>query len=504
MSQIKKGALLDYFNIALTNIVGILLMPFIEHRLGIDEYGLWMLIGSFIGYIAVLDLGLGNAIVRFVAKFKAEKDKIGEENFLANTLIIYSIISTVILILGILCYLNIGRIFPKLEDQQLGTAKIMFAILIFNLVIALPGKTFGAVCTAYEHFVFTKYVSIVRYVIRSIAVVAVLFLGGKAIAIVAIDTLMGISVVSANARYCFKTLNIQIKLHKLDGSLLKEIFSYSIWIFIAVLASKFQWQSGQVILGITTTTAVVAVYGVGVILGTYYGAFSSAITNLFLPRAMQMTVRKASSMENTDLMIKVGRISLIMLFWVLCGFALYGKQFVVLWMKEEYLDSYYIALAIMIAFTIPLVENFADSIMKAQNKVKFKALLFLTFTLLGMALGYWLSLSYGMFGMLAGLMTSWMAGELGLNIYYQKVLKFEMWRFFKELFHRILPFTILAFLIGFTIKFIPGSGWFNFAIKVVLFSGTYGLSMFKFALSSYEKDLFADLIGKISKKSRKK
>ena len=493
MSQIKKGALLDYFNIALTNVVGIILMPFIENRLGIDEYGLWILIGSFIGYIAVLDLGLGSTIVRFVSKFKAEGDKKGEENFLANTYIIYSFISAVILIIGVICFFNIEHIFPNLRDDQMGTAKIMFAILIFNIATTLPGSTFSAICSAYEHFVYPKSVRIVRYIIRSITIVAVLLLGGKAISVVLIDTLMGISFITANARYCFTKLNIKVKLHKLDGSLLKEIFSYSIWIFVGVLAYKFQWSSGQVILGrtvATSTTAVVAIFGVGVILGTYYGAFSSAITGLFLPRAMQMTVRKASSSENTDMMIKVGRISLIMLLWILCGFILYGKQFVVLWMKPEYINSYYIALIIMVAYTIPLVQNFADSILKAQNKVKFKAILFFSFTVVGMSLGYWLSFKYDMFGMIAGLVVGWMTVETGLNIYYYKVLKLDMFRFFKELFYKILPFALIAFGIGYAINYIPGLGWFNFGVKIALFTIVYFFLIYRYGTIAYEKNLF--------------
>ena len=43
-----------------------------------------MLIGALVGYIAVLDFGLGNATVRFVSKYRAEENKKGEENFLAS------------------------------------------------------------------------------------------------------------------------------------------------------------------------------------------------------------------------------------------------------------------------------------------------------------------------------------------------------------------------------------------------------------------------------------
>ena len=465
-------------------------MPFIEKQLGIDEYGLWMLIGTFIGYIAILDLGLGGTVVRFIAKFRAEKDSKGEANFLANTYIIYGFISSIVLIIGLVCYYNIDHIFPNLRADQLERAKIMFAIFLFNLVIVLPCSTFGAICKAYEHFVFPKSVRIVRYVIRSITVVAVLLLGGKAIALVIIDSLMSLSVAFTNGRYCFTKLNIKVKLYKFDKKLLYEIFSYSIWIFVGVVATKFQWSSGQVILGITSTTAIVAIFGVGVVLGTYYTAFSDAVTNLFLPRAMQMTIRRSSSMEDTDLMIRIGRISMIMLMWILCGFSLFGKQFVQLWMSPEYVDSYYIALAIMVVYTIPLIENFADSILKARNKVKFKAVTFLICIIIGMGIGYWLSIVIGVYGMLIGLISGWVSAEIALNIYYYRVLKLEMSRFFKEVFNKIVLCTIVAFSIGCLIHFIPGNGWLNLFIKIASFTIVYFLIMYRYGTITYEKNLF--------------
>ena len=165
MSQLKKGALLSYTTIFLTNIIGLILTPFIIKSLGDAEYGLYALIGAFVGYISVLDFGLNNTIVRFVAKYRAKKDKKGEENFLAITMSIYGVISLTIVALGVVLYFNLDSIFSNsLTFEELDKAKIMFIILIFNLVITLPGGAFTAICTGYEHFVFPRTINIVRYI----------------------------------------------------------------------------------------------------------------------------------------------------------------------------------------------------------------------------------------------------------------------------------------------------------------------------------------------------
>lgn len=104
MSQLKKGALISYVNIALNIGVGLIITPFIIKKLGDSEYGLYTLIGSFVAYLSIMDLGLNNAIVRFTAKYQANGDKKGEENFLAVSLIIYVIIGFLIAFGGGLCF----------------------------------------------------------------------------------------------------------------------------------------------------------------------------------------------------------------------------------------------------------------------------------------------------------------------------------------------------------------------------------------------------------------
>src|SRR5690625_876485 len=103
-SELKYGVYLSYISLFITNITNLILTPFIIRNLGDSEYGLYMLIGAFVGYIAVLDFGLGNTVVRFVAKYRAENDKKSEENFLFSTIIIYGVISAVIMLVGAILY----------------------------------------------------------------------------------------------------------------------------------------------------------------------------------------------------------------------------------------------------------------------------------------------------------------------------------------------------------------------------------------------------------------
>ena len=68
MNQLKAGATLNYTVIVLNILVGLLYTPFLLRILGQSDYGIYSLVASVISYLTLLDLGFGNAIIRYTAK----------------------------------------------------------------------------------------------------------------------------------------------------------------------------------------------------------------------------------------------------------------------------------------------------------------------------------------------------------------------------------------------------------------------------------------------------
>ena len=69
----KRGAILSYVSIIISTIVQLLYTPLLIRMLGQSEYGLYSLVSSIIGYLTVLDLGFGNAIIVYTAKYREQK-----------------------------------------------------------------------------------------------------------------------------------------------------------------------------------------------------------------------------------------------------------------------------------------------------------------------------------------------------------------------------------------------------------------------------------------------
>ena len=90
MNQLKAGAALNYLSIALNMVIGLSYTPYMLRMLGKSEYGLYSLAASIIAYLTILDLGFGNAIVRYTAKFRAEGKLREQQEMFGMFLVLYA------------------------------------------------------------------------------------------------------------------------------------------------------------------------------------------------------------------------------------------------------------------------------------------------------------------------------------------------------------------------------------------------------------------------------
>ena len=62
-NQLKAGAILTYVSLVVGNVIALLYTPFMLRTLGQEEYGLYSLANSVVGYLTVLDFGFGSATI---------------------------------------------------------------------------------------------------------------------------------------------------------------------------------------------------------------------------------------------------------------------------------------------------------------------------------------------------------------------------------------------------------------------------------------------------------
>lgn len=490
-NQLGFGIILSYISIFLANIANLILTPFIIRSLGQSQYGLYMLIGAFVGYIAILDFGLGNTTVRFVSKYHAVNDKKGERNFLFLTSVIYLIISFIILVLGALIYPSLDVVFRNsLTPEEIEIAKTMFIILIISLSLTLPMNLFRGIITAYERFVFLHSLNIVRILIRSILLFLLLFWGYKAIAIVLLDAALNIALMLVSVIYVFVKLHIKIKFYEFDKYLIKEIFLYTFPVFIGVIVDQIYWKIGHLVLGVVADTNEVAVFSVGMTIGQYFITFATAISGVFLPKITKMVTTEASDEDLTDILVKTGRIQFLVLGLVLSTFVLFGKKFILLWAGPSYEVSWGIALVVMIPLSLVLTQTVGISILQAKNMHAFRSWMYLFIAIINTLISFFLSKIYGAIGAAIGTALSLIFGNIIImNIYYHFKVRLNIPEFCRKLSSLLLS-LICSVVIGSVLLLISSNSWLVLIVQCSIYSIIYIFIMWFFGMNDYEKQLF--------------
>jgi O-antigen/teichoic acid export membrane protein len=81
-------------------------------------------------------------------------------------------------------------------------------------------------------------------------------------------------------------------------------------------------------------------------------------------------------------MTKVGRIQIIIIGFIVSGIVLFGKDFILLWVGDNFEYSYYCAVFIIIPSFFHLPQEIAHQTVYVLNKVKLEAVVFLLMALL--------------------------------------------------------------------------------------------------------------------------
>lgn len=505
-SQYKIGAILSYASIFLSNIVGIIYTPIMLRMLGQAEYGLYSLVGSIIATLGLVDLGFGNASIRYISKYRALGDKEKEYDVNGMFLLINSIICILTIAIGFIVYQYSDSLFGRsLSGTELENFKLMFIILIFNLAINFPFSIFGSIIVSYEKFVFPKVIGIIRTILNPIVILTVLYMGQKSMGMVIANTVINVLFLWVNVYYCYKILKIKVRFKKIDFPLLKEISIYSFFIFIAIIVDKIYWTTDQFILGIYSGTTMVSIYAIGSQINMYYMQFSTAISGMFLPRATAIVTKQTDGNELSDLFIKIGRIQYIILGLILFGFILFGKEFIVLWAGPEYVQSYYIALILITPFTIPLIQNFGLTVLQAKNMHSFRSIVYFFIALGNFAISIPLAQKYGGIGCAFGTAASMIIGNIIIiNIYYHKKVKLNIPKFWGEILKMSVPIALSAGIGVLVNLLIIATGVLPLLVKITIFSVVYLTLMYLIGMNTYEKDLFIAPIKQLAKRAKRR
>ena len=484
--QVKWGALLSYFSIALNVVCGLLYTPWMVRQIGQSQYGLYTLASSLIALFLV-DFGLSSAAARYVSNYRAEgaEDKI--PGFLGAIYKLYIIIDAVIFAALVAVFFCVDMIYAKLTPQELAQFKVVYCIAACYSVVNFPFVTLNGLLTAYEKFIHLKFADVLYRVLLVGMTVAALLMGWGLYALVTTHALAGLAVLVYKYIVIKKTTTVKVSFRGRTRGLYRDIFGYSVWVTVATLAQRLVFNITPSILGIVANSAAIAVFGIVTTIEGYAYTVSTAINGMFMPKISRIYAGEQAQKEIMPLMINVGRFQIAINGLIVAGFACIGREFILLWMGENYLSAYMGILLVLVPGIFYNSMQIAHTTVMVQNKVKITAFVSVATGVTNVILSFILSRRYGVAGACISIFAAYMLRVILLVLFYGRSLQLDMPLFMKKCWLRILLPVAVTVASGAVIGRLPVHGWIGLAVKGAAVVLVYLVCMSVFFLSAPER-----------------
>ena len=316
-------------------VANFFLAPFVVHSLGNSAYGAWVLLGSLVGYLGLLDLGVRGAVMRFVARLHAAADHDEAGRFASAGHFLFRISSGLALAAGVGLALVLDRIF-EIPPELLGEARVAVVLSAATIGIALMTGVYGGIVTAMQRFDLSSGAEIGIEALRIAAVVVALRMGQGLVALAAIQ--LGCGTIRFTISYVLsRRLYPELRLARgrWDRTHLRQILGFSVASTALQGAAMVILQFDAVVIGAALPVAMVAYFSIAGTLAHYGRAVVDGISYTVPPRVSAQEGR--GDMEGArQTALLGGKMSTLVHLPIIVTFLLRGGTFIGLWMGPEY------------------------------------------------------------------------------------------------------------------------------------------------------------------------
>lgn len=263
-SRIARNTLMLYIRMLITMGIGLYTGRVILNALGIEDYGIYGVVGGIVSISTLLTSSISSALGRFLTFEIGRGDKERLKMTFSTAIIVQVIIAAVIFLIveaaGV-WFLTHKMVIPI---ERMYAAKWVLQISLVTCIMGLLRSPFSAVIIAREKMSFFAWLTIIESAAKLLIAMLITM---SPIDKLIFYSLLGLGVsISISALCVFygrrnfdECRNIRFKYHK---TLFKEIFSFAGWNFIGTSSALLRDQGSNILLNLFGGPAINAARGV--------------------------------------------------------------------------------------------------------------------------------------------------------------------------------------------------------------------------------------------------
>lgn len=475
----------NWVTLGVNIVVGFILTPFVIRHLGKTGYGIWTLVGSFIGYYGLLNLGVSSAITRYVARYAGQGDEKSLNETASTGMAMFCGTGVLAVVVAFFVAGPLASFF-KVDPGHFVDFQRTVRLIGLATGISFSSNVFGAIIRAHEKFVVANAANIAVTLARTALTVCLLLSGAALLGVAAATLITELLNLVVNILLCrFLTPLVRIRFDFARLSVLRMLITYGSITTVIVIADIMRINLDSFVIGKWVNLSAVGVYGIAATIIHYIVSLVTAGMGVLTPRFAALD-GKGDHAQARRLLVKAVSVSSFLSFGGYMMAIIFGKQFILWWVGKDFTEAASILWILSFSYAFAIAQTPAIGFMYALNKHYFYAIATMIEAIANLTLSIILVYRYGIVGVALGTMIPMLIVKiLVMPIYVSRIAGISI----REYIRPMMPpavvasiMTLAAYYMGIVTRDTPTIGYLICAgmIAGALYVAAYYLVMRKY------------------------
>ena len=332
--RIAKNTLLLYARMLFTMGLSLYISRIVLAALGVNDYGIYNVVGGFVSMFSIISASLAAGISRFITYELGHGNIEQLKKVFATSCFVQYAIGGVLIILAETFGLWFLNTHMNIAQTKMVAANWVFQCSVLTLFVNLISVPYNAAIVAHEKMSAFAYISIFEAVLKLIIAFTITLIPNYKLRIYAV--LMMITALLVRILYTvyckrhFEESRVYPKCHQ---ELFKEIASFSSWNFIGASSSILRDQGINILINLFCGTATNAARGIAMQISGAVASFSSNFVTALNPQITKSFAQKDYS-ASFSLVFRGARIAYFILFIPALPVIIKIKDILSIWLTQ--------------------------------------------------------------------------------------------------------------------------------------------------------------------------
>lgn len=292
---IAKNTLMLYFRMILLLVISLYTSRIILKELGVDDYGIYNVVGGIIVILSFLNNAMASGTQRFLNVEMGHKNQTAVNTVFATSQQIHFCVALFVLIIAETVGVWFLNNYMNIPDGRMGAANWVYQFSVISAILGIFTVPYNAVIISHEKMSAFAYIGIIEAILKLLVAFIIIWIPfDKLIFYAALILFVGMINCGVYAYYGFKFFeecrHFTLRLNK---PMMKQMLSFSGWTVFGNLGYILHTQGIAIVINMFFTVAVNAAQGIA----NQVNGIVSQFTNNFLVALNPQVVKSYAAGE---------------------------------------------------------------------------------------------------------------------------------------------------------------------------------------------------------------